>query len=117
MAGKQSKTSQPNQIRGPLRPADTPEERQGQLIALAMDVAEQQMRNGTASSQVITHFLKAGSLKEQLELEKLKRENRLLEAKSDALESAARVEQLYADAIQSFGIYHGDIPVPDEEDV
>lgn len=117
MAGKQSKTSQPNQIRGPLRPADTPEERQGQLIALAMDVAEQQMRNGTASSQVITHFLKVGSLKEQLELEKLKRENRLLEAKSDALESAARVEQLYADAIQSFGIYHGDIPVPDEEDV
>ena len=116
MAGKQSKTSQPNQIRGPLRPAETPEARENQMIALATDLAEKQLREGTASSQVITHFLKLGSTKEQLELEKLKRENRLLEAKSDALESAARVEELYLKAIQSFGIYHGDV-LPDEEDV
>lgn len=116
MAGKQSKTSQPNQIKGPLRPANTPESRENQMIALAINLAEQQLREGTASSQVITHFLKLGSTKEQLELEKLKRENRLLEAKSEAIESAARVEQLYEDAIKAFGIYHGDIP-PDDEDV
>ena len=116
MAGKQSKTSQPNQIRGSLRPADTPEARENQMIALATNLAEKQLIEGTASSQVITHFLKLGSTKEQLELEKLKRENRLLEAKSEALESAARVEELYAEAIKAFGIYHGDIP-PDDEDI
>jgi hypothetical protein len=47
----------------------------------------------------------------------MKRENRLLEAKSEAIESAARVEQLYADAIKAFGIYHGDIPINEDEDV
>ena len=117
MAGKQSKTSQPNQIRGPFRPAESPESRENQMIALAIDLAEKQLREGTASSQVITHFLKLGSTHAQLELEKMKRENRLLEAKSEALESAARVEELYANAIKSFGIYHGDIPVPDDENV
>lgn len=116
MAGKQSKTSQPNQIRGHLRPADTPEARENQMIALATNLAEKQLIEGTASSQVITHYLKLGSTKERLELEKLKRENRLLEAKSEALESAARVEELYAEAIKAFGIYHGDIP-PDDEDI
>lgn len=116
MAGKQSKTSQPNQNRPPLRPAETLEARESQLISLAVDLAEKQLREGTASSQVITHYLKLGSTKEQMELEKLKRENRLLEAKTDALESAARVEQLYEDAIKAFGIYHGDI-TPNDEDV
>ena len=115
MAGKQSKTSQPNQIRSPQMPAMTPEARENQMIALAMAQAEQELREGRASSQVVTHFLKLGSTKEQLELEKLKRENRLLEAKSEALESAARVEELYSKAIQSFGIYHGDIPIPNED--
>lgn len=115
MAGKPSKTSQPNQIRGPQRPADTPEARENQLIALANNLAEEQLRNGTASSQVITHFLKLGSTKEQLELEKLKRENHLLEAKSNALESAARVEELYTNAIRAFGIYSGEVPIPDED--
>lgn len=117
MAGKHSKTSQPNQIRGPLRPADTPEAREAQLIALATNLAEEQLRNGTASSQVITHYLKLGTVHAQLENEKMKRENRLLEAKSEAIESAARVEQLYADAIKAFGIYHGDIPINEDEDV
>lgn len=117
MAGKQSKTSQPNQIRGPFRPADTPASRENQMIALATDLAEKQLREGTASSQVIVHYLKLGSTKEQLELEKIKKENRLLEAKSEALESAARVEELYTAAIKSFGIYHGDIPPDSDEDV
>lgn len=117
MAGKQSKTSQPNQIKGPMRPADTPEAREAQLIALATNLAEEQLRNGTASSQVITHYLKLGTVHAQLENEKMKRENRLLEAKSDAIESAARVEQLYEQAIKAFGIYHGDISPDGEEDV
>lgn len=115
MAGKPSKTSQPNQIRSSQRPADTPEARENQLIALATNLAEEQLRNGTASSQVITHFLKLGSTKEQLELEKLKRENKLLEVKSEALESATRVEELYMRAIQAFGIYSGEVPIPDED--
>ena len=114
MAGKQSKTSQPNQIIPEFRPADNPGARENQLIALSMDLAEKQLREGTASSQVITHFLKLGCTKEQLELEKLKRENHLLEVKSEALASASRVEELYSEAIKAFGIYHGDIP-PNED--
>jgi hypothetical protein len=109
MAGKKKETSQPNQIRGPQLPAMTPEARENQMIALAMAQAEQELREGRASSQVVTHFLKLGSTKEQLELEKLKKENRLLEVKSMAIESTARSEELYIKAIKAFGIYSGNI--------
>lgn len=115
MAGKKKETSQPNQIRGPQMPAMTPEARENQMIALAMAQAEQELREGRASSQVVTHFLKLGSTKEQLELEKIKKENRLLEAKSKALESASRSEELFAKAIKAFGIYSGSTPI--EEDI
>ena len=114
MAGKKKETSQPNQIRGPQLPAMTPEARENQMIALAMAQAEQELREGRASSQVVTHFLKLGSTKEQLELEKLKKENRLLEVKSMAIESTARSEELYIKAIKAFGIYSGNI---EDEDV
>ena len=115
MAGKKKETSQPNQIRSPQMPGMTPEARENQMIALAMAQAEQELREGRASSQVVTHFLKLGSTKEQLELEKLKKENRLLDAKSDAIESSSRSEELYMDAIKHFGIYSGNIP--NDEDV
>lgn len=114
MAGKKKETSQPNQIRGPQLPAMTPEARENQMIALAMAQAEQELREGRASSQVVTHFLKLGSTKEQLELEKLKKENRLLEVKSMAIESTARSEELYTKAIKAFGIYSGSI---EDEDI
>lgn len=89
------------------RPALTPETRESQMISLAVDLAEKQLMEGTASSQVITHFLKLGSTKERLEKEKLEEENKLLKAKTEALQSAKRVEELYADAISAMKRYSG----------
>lgn len=89
------------------RPALTPEARENQLISLATNLAEQQLMDGTASSQVITHYLKLGTAKSQLELEKLKRENELLRAKTESIESAKRVEELYAKAIDAIKLYSG----------
>lgn len=89
------------------RPARTPEGRQQQMIGYAMDLAEQQLIEGTASSQVITHFLKLGSLKTQLELEKLRHENQLMEAKTKALESATNQEEIYKAAVEAMQRYTG----------
>ena len=90
-----------------IRPALTPEARENQMISLAVDLAEKQLVEGTASSQVITHYLKLGSTKERLEKEKLEEENKLLKAKTEALQSAKRVEELYADAIAAMKRYSG----------
>lgn len=90
-----------------IRPALTPEARENQLISLAIDLAEKQLMEGTASSQVITHYLKLGTTTAKLEKEKLARENELLEAKTKALESAERVEELYANALNAMRIYSG----------
>lgn len=92
----------------PFIPASTPEARENQLIALATDLAEEQLRAGTASSQVVTHFLKLGTMKESLEREKLEQENALLKAKADSLKSAATSEELFKKAISAFGSYRGD---------
>jgi hypothetical protein len=110
MAGKKQETSQPNQNSSPRMPSMTPEARESRMIALAMDQAEQELKEGRASSQVVTHFLKLGTIKEQLELERLEKENRLLEAKTKAYESASHSEELYMNAIKAFGIYSGNIP-------
>lgn len=99
------------------RPAITPEAREKQLVALAVDLAEQQLRDGTASSQVITHFLKIGSMREQEELEKLKNENALLKAKTDAIESAQRTEEMYANALAAMKSYSTTIDNGDDQDV
>lgn len=93
-------------------PASTPEGRENQLISLAFDAAEEMILSGTASSQVITHFLKLGSTKNQLEAEKLRKENILLEAKAEALESSKRIEELYSEAIKAMRGYQG---IPNEE--
>ena len=90
-----------------VRPALTPESRENQLIALSVDLAEKQLREGTASSQVITHFLKLGSTKNQLELEKIRHETALLEAKTQSLQSAKRVEELYENALNAMRDYSG----------
>ena len=95
------------------RPALTPEARENQLVSLAVDLAEKQLLEGTASSQVITHFLKLGSIKGQIELEKLKRENELLSAKTESLQSAKHMEELYAEAIKAMRSYGGDTSVDD----
>ena len=98
-----------------MRPALTPEAREKQLISLANDLAEKQLREGTASSQVITHYLKLGSTKERLEKEKLEEENKLLKARTEALQSAKRVEELYADAIAAMKRYSGNGGSSDED--
>ena len=89
------------------RPALTPEARENQMISLAVDLAERQLEEGTASSQVITHFLKLGSSKERLEREKLEEENKLLRAKTENLQSQKRVEELYAEALTAIRRYSG----------
>lgn len=88
-------------------PATTPEGRENQLISLAVDLAEKQLIEGTASSQVISHLLKLGSTREVLEQERLRHENELLKVKKDQIESAARMEELYADAIGAMRAYQG----------
>jgi len=91
----------------PLRPATTLEGRENQLISLASNLAEEQIRNGTASSQVITHFLKLGSSRERLEQARLSRETRLLDAKVDQIESGQRIETLYKTALNAMRQYAG----------
>lgn len=90
-----------------IRPALTPEARENQLVSLAVDLAEQQLLDGTASSQVITHFLKLGTEKERLEREKLRKENNLLGAKTESLQAAQRVEELYMNALSAMKNYSG----------
>ena len=90
-----------------IRPALTPEARENQLIYLATELAEQQLRDGTASSQVITHYLKLGSSKEKLEKEILERQKDLITAKTETLQSAKRIEELYSDAINAMRSYSG----------
>ena len=88
-------------------PAITVEDRENQLIALAVDLAEKQLREGTASSQVISHYLKLGTTREKLEIEKLKKETALLEAKKEQIDSSERNEQLYKEAIEAMKRYTG----------
>lgn len=97
-----------------MRPALTPEARENQLIYLATDLAEKQLREGTASSQVITHYLKLGSTKEKLEREKLEEENKLLRAKTENLQSQKNVEEVYLKAINAMKRYSGNGDVDDE---
>jgi hypothetical protein len=100
------------------RPATTPEAREQQVVSQAIDLAEQQIQAGTASSQVITHFLKLGSSREQLEQQRITHENELLQVKRESIESAQRVEALYTEAIASMRQYQGvdDPMVDDAED-
>ena len=88
-------------------PASSPEAREKQMIALAINRVEERMRNGTASAQEYVHFLKLASTKEQLELEKIRNENELLKAKKAALESAKRTEEMYTKAIAAMRSYAG----------
>ena len=77
------------------------------MISLAMDLAEQQLRDGTASSQLITEFVKRGSTKARLEKEMMEEQRRLMEAKTQNLQSAQRIEELYAEAIKAMRNYGG----------
>lgn len=97
------------------KPATTPENRENELVSQAIDLAEQQIRDGTASSQVITHFLKLGSTREQLEQQRLEHENELTKVKIEAIESQKRVEELYIEALSAMRTYAGDMQPTDQD--
>lgn len=90
-----------------IRPALTPEARENQLIALAVDLVEKRLIEGTASSQETTHFLKLATTKAKLEKKILEKQCELISAKTDAIKSAEKVEQLYIDAISAMKRYSG----------
>lgn len=90
-----------------FRPGLTPESRENQLISLAIDLAETQLRNGTASSQVISHFLKLGSTTSMLEKTILEKQKDLITAKTDAIKSGKVIEELYTNALAAMRKYSG----------
>lgn len=110
-----ARTAKATQQTNNTRPFMTPEGQENHLISLANNLVEQRLRDGTASSQEVTHFLKLGSRKEILEREKLEEENKLLRAKTDSLQSQKRVEELYEDAIKAMRRYTGQDGGQDED--
>lgn len=108
--------SEPEQTR--RKPATSPEARENEMVSLAHDLAEKQIRSGTASSQVITHFLKLGSSRERLEQQRLEYESELARVKIEAIEQQQRIEELYSDAIAAMRSYSPELgPIdPDVED-
>ena len=89
------------------RPGLTPESRENQIISLAIDLAEKQIREGTASSQVITHFLKLGSTNNMLEKNQLLKQIELLTAKTEAIKSGKVAEEFYTNALAAMRKYSG----------
>ena len=109
---KSDKTKQDDSRR---RPATTPEGREQQLTALAMDAAEQRIRNGTASAQEIVYFAKLGSPNAKLERKILEQQHELMAAKTSAIKSQERVEELYVNALSAMRTYSGS-PEKDSDD-
>lgn len=85
------------------------------MISAAIDLAEKQLRDGTASSQVITHFLKLGSTTAMYEKKKLERETELLTAKTESIKSGKRVEELYINALNAMKTYSGNPGGPEDD--
>lgn len=106
----------PSPVKPKRAPARTIELRENQIISLAMDLAEKQLRDGSASSQVITNFLKLGSTKERLEKQILEEQVELLKAKTDALKSQKTTEELYTKALDAMKRYTGSTLEADYED-
>ncbi len=97
-------------------PAMSPEARENQLINLAVDEAERRLKNGTASSQIITVLLKLATTKAQLELEKLKSDISLQRAKEKEIEDKASGDELFKMAVSAFSSYRSAIPDDEEYD-
>lgn len=104
---KKSKQVDTKNLKAKSRPASSPEARENQLISLAVDLAEKQLLEGTASSQVITHYLKLGSTKEKIEKEILEKQKELITAKTQSLQSAQKIEELYSNALNAMRNYGG----------
>lgn len=90
-----------------IRPAETSEARENQMISLATDLVEKQIRDGTVSAMVLSQYIKLGSEKAKLERKKLEYEIKLTQAKTEALESEKRIEELYDKAIKAMKTYTG----------
>lgn len=109
--------SESNEESTPRRPpATTPLGRERQMIALAVDLAERQMTDGSASAQVVTHYLKLGSTRERLEQEKMRNEIELTKAKIQQIASVEKIEKLYSEAISAMRNYGGDFSKENEDD-
>lgn len=108
-----SPRNEPDERNPRSRPATTPEEQENRMIALATSLAEQQMIDGTASTQVVTFYLKLATSREASERKRIELENKLLEARTEQIGSQARSEELYAEAINAFRSYSG---LGDEEE-
>lgn len=113
MASARKSAEQPTRKRPP---ATTPEAQENRLISLAVDLAERQLEDGTASPTTINHFLKLATVREQREREKLALENELLKARTEQIGSQAKSEAMYKEAIEAFRVYSGNGPVEDEYD-
>lgn len=100
----------------PRQPAATPEGRESQMIAYATALAEKQLVDGTASAQVISHYLKLGSSREKLEQERLRHENELTSVKIAAIANQAKTEELYREALSAMRSYAGQEPMELEAD-
>ena len=105
--GRRAKSSATTESERLAPPGQTPEARENQLIVLATNLAERQLREGTASSQVIYHYLKLGSTREKLEQERLRQENGLVRAKTEAYESQKKQEIELQEVLKAFKSYSG----------
>lgn len=103
--GKAKEKSEVNLGNRKYRPASTPEEREQQLIDASYDLVEKRIIAGTATSQEVVHFLRLGSSRERLEMEKLKKENELLRAKAEAIETEKETVRLFEEAIAAMKSY------------
>ncbi|MCD8159081.1 MAG: hypothetical protein LUD77_09370 [Clostridiales bacterium] len=104
---KKGKNTDNSETGRKVRPALSPKARENQLISLAVDLAEKQLMEGTASAQVITHYLKLATQKEKIEQQILEKQNALIEAKTESLQSAKRIEELYKNALDAMRSYSG----------
>lgn len=111
---KRSETIFEDEESRPKRKATTPEARENQMIALAMDLVERRLREGTASAQETTHFLKLASTKSRMEVEMLELQKELVAAKTEALQTSKHIEEMYAEAMNAFRSYSGQAVEPDE---
>lgn len=99
-----------------MKPALTQEALDSQNIALATDLVRERLINGTASSQETTHYLKLGSEKSRLEIEKLKRENELLRAKTEEIKAHKQMNDMIQEALMAFKSYGSSALCSDESD-
>lgn len=100
-----------------MKSASSPEARENQVIALAYDLAEKQIRDGTASAQVITHFLKMGSEKEREEREMMREQKKLIAAKTKSIDRSDKMESLFSDALNAMRQYTGGGKSNEDEDL